>query len=361
MLKNDYQCSLVIYNEAGDGLGETPVKVDWDPASEWVRFQALRQGKLGVDEMNAPTVFEPLYDSKLGEPFLRAFRIKVQSKDGKSCFKEFGNTYFQSMAHSISAAYVEKGLLQEREVFHYAVVAYPQKPEDGTSSGISFEIEEVSQSLPILESSLREFGRVRILSGAVDDEDMPVFIPQDVLNEATELTRQAEEKETGGILLGNLYRDQEVGELFAVVTAQIPAKHTQSESAKLTFTAETWTAAQTALDLRQSNELMLGWWHSHPQKEWCKECPPDKRKNCVLLKGFFSGDDRHLHRAVFPRAYSLALVVTHTLEGLSHKLFGWKAGGIESRGFYIAQAEELTPNRPVLIGGKEGKRYASVK
>ena len=55
----------------------------------------------------------------------------------------------------------------------------------------------------------------------------------------------------------------------------------------------------------------------------------------VLVKhGFLSADDRALHRAVFPRAYSLALVVTDAGRGdPTFALFGWREGVLERRGF----------------------------
>ena len=44
-----------------------------------------------------------------------------------------------------------------------------------------------------------------------------------------------------------------------------------------------------------------------------------------------------MFRAVFPRAYSLALVVSESYaHGLTWPLFGWREGRIVSRGYYMA-------------------------
>ena len=103
-----------------------------------------------------------------------------------------------------------------------------------------------------------------------------------VLDEARELTLSVTGKETGGVLIGQLHRDPGLGVLFAEVTAQIPARHVEANATKLSFTAATWTEVQAALDLRTRGESMLGWWHSHPVREWCKDCPEEKRRQCSL-------------------------------------------------------------------------------
>jgi hypothetical protein len=102
---------------------------------------------------------------------------------------------------------------------------------------------------------------------------------------------------------------------------------------------------QAALELRTLGESMLGWWHSHPVREWCKNCPEEKRKQCSLARGFLSEDDRLLHRTVFPRAYSLALLVNDIDGGPTFSLFGWSGGAIEARDFHrIAE-------RPHVLAG----------
>ena len=113
----------------------------------------------------------------------------------------------------------------------------------------------------------------------------------------------------------------------------IGARHAQGQLTRLTFTAESWTAVQAALDLRRKAEMMLGWWHSHPSRVWCQKCPVEKQKVCPLAMDFFSEHDRQLHRTVFPRAYSVALVVNDSVNGLSYSLFGWREGVVASRGF----------------------------
>ena len=167
-----------------------------------------------------------------------------------------------------------------------------------------------------------------------------MFLPREVLEQTAALTAEHPGRETGGILIGCLRRDAAAARLYLEITAQIPARHTEATSAKLTFTPATWTDVQSALTLRNRDEAMLGWWHSHPVREWCKDCAPEKQAQCVLARGFLSEDDRRLHRTVFPRAYSVALVVNDLESGPTWSLFGWSRGVIASRDF-ITVAEEL--------------------
>jgi hypothetical protein len=172
------------------------------------------------------------------------------------------------------------------------------------------------------------------------------------------LTLAAATEETAGILIGHLCRDPEGKEIFVEVTDLIPAKHTVSESTQVTFTAETWTAVEAALRLRRGSETMVGWFHSHPAKYWCSaKCSPEARRTCPLGRSFFSGDDCTLHRAVFPLAHSIALVVTNTDAGLRHALFGWRHGMIVQRGFHVLNATpgltEAGPGEAIVGGSHE--------
>jgi ABC-type proline/glycine betaine transport system substrate-binding protein len=169
---------------------------------------------------------------------------------------------------------------------------------------------------------------------------MPVFIAPQVLRDAAERTAAQRGTETGGVLIGKLWRDAVAGEIFAEVTAQIPAEHTSGTQVKLTFTVATWAAADAALRLRGRGEVYVGYWHSHPVFEWCKakECTPDKQQTCLLAKDFFSADDEAVMRAAFPRAYNIALVANDTaFTGLTYSMFGNREGLIQPRGYNILE------------------------
>jgi hypothetical protein len=105
---------------------------------------------------------------------------------------------------------------------------------------------------------------------------------------------------------------------------------------KLTFTPEAWAATDAAIRLRNQGEIHLGWWHSHPIRAWCQNCPAERQAVCRYNDEFFSEHDAALHRAVFPRSYSVALVVNDRAAGdLTHSMFGWWMGQIAPRGFHV--------------------------
>jgi proteasome lid subunit RPN8/RPN11 len=172
-----------------------------------------------------------------------------------------------------------------------------------------------------------------------------VFLPRRVLDEAVASARRAGDVETGGVLVGRLRRDGASAPpgLFVEITAQVPAPHTRAESTRLTFTAETWAAVQAAITLRRRGEVMLGWWHSHPDFCRLRHCPEERRAACPGAAPFFSPEDVHLHATCFPSAYQVALLVSDsTPDGMTWSLFGWAQGMVTARGFHVVADDPTT-------------------
>jgi hypothetical protein len=92
--------------------------------------------------------------------------------------------------------------------------------------------------------------------------------------------------------------------------------------------------------------MVLGWFHSHPQLAWCREkkCSPEAQRRCAAAVGFLSAEDVALHRTMFPRAFTVALVMTHSINGIRPRLFGWRAGSLEPRGYRV-----LAPISPTEV------------
>ena len=339
MARSAYSFALLLYREGGDRLGQVPIAVDWEPAEEWTRFRALRRGQLGPTDL-IPAAITPLWSEDLGEPYLRGFRVELEAP-GSVLSHDFATTYFKEPARHASTRLVEQGRLKEGEKFRYRPIAFLGR-EDSAPRRLSFTTEEVMPPLPIRTSSIGRLGAGAVAVGAPHADDLPVYVPQRLLDETLVLTRGAQDKETGGVLIGHLHRDPSNAELFAETTAQIPARHAAGELTKLTFTSETWSAVQAALDLRRGGEIMLGWWHSHPSRAWCQKCPPEKQRVCPLAAGFFSEHDCQLHRTVFPRAYSVAMVVNDAMNGLSYSMFGWHEGRVTLRGFHVTGVSDTS-------------------
>jgi hypothetical protein len=270
---------------------------------------------------------------------MRGFRVRYAS-GGQQAETDFPSAFFKDAAAEVSSEFVKRGKLETGDTYLFQAVAFAKNGAGTPNRTMDLEVVEEKPVVQYIESRLEDFRRHSSSAGIVDVDDMPAFIPQRVLDEAAALTRAHEGRETGGILIGRLHHDTSLPEIFAEVSAQIPAEHTHGTAAKLTFTAETWSAASAAVRLRNQGEIYLGYWHSHPIREWCraKECTPEKQKNCQLAKDFFSEDDRAVMRAAFPRAYSLGLVVNDAaFTDLSFSLFGWREGKIHPRGFYLLE------------------------
>ena len=347
-MENPYQFVLEMYDQGGTRLGPVPLEVDWEPAEEWTRFRAVRDGRLSPANPGAGGRVDPLWHNDLGAPYTRGFCVRMESGSRREVEEEFGQAYFSGQAHEASSRLVEKGQLLAGETFTYLVTAFLSDKKREDVNGSRFEVEQVIPPFPLRKGNLADLLCHASSRGTQEKEDIPIFIPQRLLSEASNLARGAGSVETGGVLIGHLVRDPGVPEIFVKVTDQIPARHTVGDSTRLRFTAETWTEAQGVLDLRKQEEIMVGTWHSHPVHEWCKHCPVERRRNCPLSFDFFSTHDRALHRTVFPRAYGLALVVNDIGTGEpTHSCFGWRKGLLQPRGFHVL--ESPTPQREETI------------
>jgi proteasome lid subunit RPN8/RPN11 len=323
MIQERHQFALELERRDKSPLGQFPVSMDWEPARQWARLVALRAGQ----QPGLKASIEPQWEATVGKPYVDGVCMRLA---GGSVVIPL--SYFRTAAQQIGQKLVAEKRLTDGELFTYGVVAFPV--QNDTPRPL-FRVEEVEATLPLKPARLP----AAVEFGTQFPGDLPVVVPQTVLDEAAALTRQAEANEIGGILIGHVCTDDERRDLFVEVTALIPARHALSASTKLTFTAETWTAVDAAIKLRRREEQMLAWFHSHPSKYWCgPNCSLEARKKCPLSRNFFSAEDCLLHRTVFPMAHCFALVATNTDAGLNFAMFGWRQGLIAQRGFHILNA-----------------------
>jgi proteasome lid subunit RPN8/RPN11 len=64
--------------------------------------------------------------------------------------------------------------------------------------------------------------------------------------------------EVGGFLIGK------IGEDATTVTQAVAAKHTVGQSTQLTFTHDSWNDIYSQMENLPSDEVLIGWYHSHP-------------------------------------------------------------------------------------------------
>jgi proteasome lid subunit RPN8/RPN11 len=331
-----YRYALELFAEDGRLLGQVPVDPDWEAALEWAAFAAVRRGLLPALAAAPPGDVEPLWDAARGRPFVAGFRVRVAGAE-LGAATDLPVTYFWPQAQRAAAAFVESGGLQAGAPFYFRVHAFAARAAAAANDDGAFSVDEVRLALPIDEQSLAPLVGASMRSGAeAETDEIPVFVPRPVLNEVRARAREHPDVEIGGILVGALHRDPDLPEIFLEVTAQIPARHALSHATKVTFTAETWAAADAAIALRRRGEIMCGWYHSHP--DWCRRCPIENRRRCTVSSDFFSADDVHLHRVCFARAYHVALLISDNINsGMTWSLYAWRLGLVTRRGFHIIE------------------------
>lgn len=334
--RSQYQFLMTLCREDGTQIGELPVAPDWSPAYEWTLLEGMRTGALSPSQPPGPARVEPVWHPAAHEPYVGGFRVVVSPNGagGAEVDCVFPNAYFKALARRASSLFVERGELKAGDHYTYAMSAYWHEGGEPERRA-AFEVEEAPQPVQIQDSSLAEFVSDSVLQGNDPPRTVPpVFIPQHILDETADLARRAclaaPGSETGGVLVGHLHRSGQ--EVFVEATAQVHARNAvASHQYRLTFTPDTWSDVQGAIDLRGRGESWVGWWHSHP-KEIAASVSED-------VAAFMSPEDCALHRTCFPRAYSVALVVTEQADGgHRHSLFGWFYGLIAARGFYVLGA-----------------------
>ncbi len=325
-----------LLGETGEPAGPIPVQADFDPVREWATFQALCTGELDARHAVAGDP-EPVWDDSRGAPHVRALSVRVTANGSALAF-EFPTTCFSPAARALSSAFVQGGQLRNGELFHYAVTAHPCRPTERPDGGRSLC---VRRKIPPLE--LRPDGRLNVFRanarphGDPDDEDIPVFVAERVLDGIARQTEAAGALETGAFLLGHLHRCPVEKRVFLSITDQVPAEHTKEELVRLTFTAQSFDAARSAARARGRGELLAGWAHSHSWlQDTCKDCEKRTEGTCAARADFFSDEDVHVHRTAFLKAFTVALVASYSpCSGLIWALYGWRLGMIRRRGFYI--------------------------
>lgn len=339
MVTSAFETVLVLAREDGTPLQQEVVGVDWEPAVEWTRLSALRRGQAAVSH---EARVEPLWHEELGAPYVQGFRL-VLAGEGDDVAGTFANDYLRDLAQAKASALVARGELVTGQRFRYVVMAQPSSAAVASPARVRFRQGSAGATETSKAALDGYLGRASFV-GVPNETDLPVFVPRPILQELTTLYRAAGARETGGILVGHLRQDPAVPEVFLEMTAQVPARRAEAGLAHLTFTAETWTDVRAALALRRRGEVWLGWWHTHPAREWSEAAHEAEKERGsaaqaeVVSGAFFSSHDIALHRTVFFRGYCVGLVVSDLgSEQETFSLFGWRDGRVVNRGFHVLE------------------------
>lgn len=132
-----------------------------------------------------------------------------------------------------------------------------------------------------------------------------VVIKQSVLDAIHDHGQSRTDVEVCGVMVGQCYRDDRGP--FVYIEAIIQGSHSDSRTAQVTFTAETWNHIQNEMDRRFDDKRILGWYHTHPG-----------------FGIFLSPMDMFIHENFFSADEQLAFVYDPL--GGDEGLFVWRGG-----------------------------------
>lgn len=154
-----------------------------------------------------------------------------------------------------------------------------------------------------------------ITVGEIENDDVKVYIKQDIYKRIERLAASDTSKELGSILFGEYC--EELSKTHVVISEFVEAKYTDASASTLTFTHETWDYVHSEHDSHYAQLKMLGWQHTHPN-----------------YGVFLSNYDMFIQENFFNMPFQIAYVIDpiQNIRGF----FQWKAGKVEKlRGFYI--------------------------
>lgn len=165
--------------------------------------------------------------------------------------------------------------------------------------------------------------------GAPENENVKVYIKQDIYKALEKLSASDTTKELGSILLGR--NGDALGKTHVVISAYIEAKYTDASASTLTFTHKTWEYVHKEQELKYPNDKIIGWQHTHPS-----------------YGIFLSNYDIFIQENFFNMPFQIAYVIDPVQN--ERGFFCWKNGKIEKlSGFYVY--DDL--NKPIKIAQKK--------
>ena len=153
--------------------------------------------------------------------------------------------------------------------------------------------------------------------------ELKIYIQKEVLTAIDGYMASDTNNELGGVLIGNLCEASD-GSRFILIQNHIHAEHTTASLSRLTFNHETWEHFDREIEKHYSDQMILGWYHSHPGHTV-----------------FLSEHDMFIQENFFNMEFMVAYVYDPTIN--DRGFFYWNNGKTErSSGFFIAVGENET-------------------
>lgn len=94
------------------------------------------------------------------------------------------------------------------------------------------------------------------------NELLRITMTRDAYSQLTAHAKESLEAEICGVLVGDLFEDEEG--LFVSVEAIVRGSAAREGSTHVTFTQETWSRIHEQIDQKYPKRRIVGWYHSHP-------------------------------------------------------------------------------------------------
>ncbi len=168
---------------------------------------------------------------------------------------------------------------------------------------------------------VRQIGEVGLKKGRAPavKQELRILIAEKAFDEAVARGEKDGTREVGGVLVGELLRD-DAGP-FLRVDATIDALHADEKGAELTFTHATWEHINKEMDSTHADRKIVGWYHTHPG-----------------FGIFLSDRDEFIHSSFFDQPFQIALV--YDPKSREHGVFAWHEGRpTRCRRYWIGERE----------------------
>ncbi|HUS31510.1 MAG TPA: Mov34/MPN/PAD-1 family protein [Kofleriaceae bacterium] len=161
-----------------------------------------------------------------------------------------------------------------------------------------------------------------------------VFLSEEAFDRAVERGTKDTSREIGGVLVGNVYKDDQ-GPYLKIETT-IDALHADEKGAELTFTHDTWDHINKEMDGKYKDKKVVGWYHTHPG-----------------FSVFLSDRDQFIQKSFFNLPFQVAFV--YDPKSKEHGMFTWHDNEIRRSRRYWIGAKEQTWDGNRASGAPEKK------
>lgn len=156
--------------------------------------------------------------------------------------------------------------------------------------------------------------------GQVENDDVKVYIRQDIYKSIEKFASSDVKNELGSILIGDYIN--EMGKNHVVISGYIEAEYTDASASTLTFTHQTWEYIHEEHERLFPDNKIIGWQHTHPD-----------------YGIFLSNYDMFIQENFFNLPWQVAYVVDPVNK--TRGFFQWKNDKVQKLdGFYIYDEAE---------------------